>query len=237
MEGRDAIRRCVSGLFMAARPAPAPAPSHVHDSALPLAASSPVQHAARRDQPGASGRGCTDARDRAILAVFIAASWWAGRGVPRQEGRELRDQDGDDHRVVLGEHPRLHRPRVRAAEGLAGPLNKGPHGFSEILTPTRARRQQRSAFAGLSGHAFYNVTGAIAMLIALRDDRPILALAGPWAKRRVAPSRHVPDDRRPVTVLLVGVVIIVGALTFFRPLAWPDRRAAAPERRKGLLIP
>ena len=67
---------------------------------------------------------------------------------------------------------------------------------------------------------------------------PILALAGSMAaKRRVAPSLGTfPTTGVLWTVLLIGVVIIVGALTFFPALvAGPDRRAAAPERRKGLL--
>ena len=69
---------------------------------------------------------------------------------------------------------------------------------------------------------------------------PILALAGSMAaKRRVAPSLGTFPTTGPLwTVLLIGVVIIVGALTFFPALvAGPDRRAADPERGKGVLTP
>ena len=69
---------------------------------------------------------------------------------------------------------------------------------------------------------------------------PILALAGSMAaKRRVAPSLGTfPTTGVLWIVLLIGVVIIVGALTFFPALSLgPDRRAAAPERRKDLLTP
>ena len=69
---------------------------------------------------------------------------------------------------------------------------------------------------------------------------PILALAGSMAaKRRVAPSLGTfPTTGVLFGVLLVGVVVIVGALTFFPALALgPDRRTAPPERRKGLLAP
>ncbi len=109
-------------------------------------------------------------------------------------------------------------------EGLAGPLNPGPHGFSEILYAFSSQTGNNgSAFAGLTGNTpFYNVTGAFAMLIGRYGMIvPILALAGSMAaKRRVAPSLGTfPTTGVLWSVLLVGVVIIVGALTFFPALS------------------
>ncbi len=109
-------------------------------------------------------------------------------------------------------------------EGLAGPLNKGPHGFSEILYAFSSQTGNNgSAAAGLTGNTpFYNVTGGLAMLIGRYGMIvPILALAGSMAaKRRVAPSLGTfPTTGVLWTVLLIGVVIIVGALTFFPALA------------------
>ena len=109
-------------------------------------------------------------------------------------------------------------------EGTAGPLNPGPHGFSEILYAFSSQTGNNgSAFAGLTGNTpFYNITGALAMLIGRYGMIvPILALAGSMAmKRRVAPSLGTfPTTGALWVVLLIGVVIIVGALTFFPALA------------------
>jgi potassium-transporting ATPase potassium-binding subunit len=109
-------------------------------------------------------------------------------------------------------------------EGTAGPLNAGPHGFAEILYAFSSQTGNNgSAFAGLTGNTpFYNVTGALAMLIGRYGMIvPILALAGSMAaKRRVAPSLGTFPTTGPLwTVLLVGVVVIVGALTFFPALS------------------
>lgn len=109
-------------------------------------------------------------------------------------------------------------------EGLAGPLNKGPHGFSEILYAFSSQTGNNgSAAAGLTGNTpFYNLTGGFAMLIGRYGMIvPILALAGSMAaKRRVAPSLGTfPTTGVLWTVLLIGIVIIVGALTFFPALA------------------
>jgi K+-transporting ATPase ATPase A chain len=109
-------------------------------------------------------------------------------------------------------------------EGLAGPLNTGPHGFSEILYAYSSQTGNNgSAFAGLTGNTpFYNVTGGLAMLIGRYGMIiPILALAGSMAaKRRVAPSLGTFPTTGPLfTVLLIGVIVIVGALTFFPALA------------------
>ena len=110
------------------------------------------------------------------------------------------------------------------AEGQAGPLNPGPHGFSEILYAFSSQTGNNgSAFAGLSGNTpFYNITGAFAMLIGRYGMIiPILALAGSMAaKRRVAPSLGTfPTTGVLFPVLLIGVIVIVGALNFFPALA------------------
>jgi K+-transporting ATPase ATPase A chain len=110
------------------------------------------------------------------------------------------------------------------AEGLAGPLNAGPHGFSEILYAFSSQTGNNgSAFAGLTGNTpFYNITGGIAMLLGRYGMIiPILALAGSMAaKRVVAPSLGTFPTTGPLFgVLIIGVIIIVGALTFFPALA------------------
>ncbi len=108
--------------------------------------------------------------------------------------------------------------------GRAGPLNAGPHGFTEILYAFASQvGNNGSAFAGLSGNTvFYNVTGALAMLIGrFAMIIPILAIAGSLAaKRRLAPSAGTfPTTGGMFVVLLVGVVVIVGALNFLPALA------------------
>ncbi len=110
------------------------------------------------------------------------------------------------------------------AEGQAGPLNAGPHGFSEILYAFSSQTGNNgSAFAGLTGNTvFYDMTGGLAMLIGrFAMIIPILAIAGSMAaKRRVAPSLGTfPTTGGTFVVLLIGVIIIVGALTFFPALA------------------
>jgi K+-transporting ATPase ATPase A chain len=110
------------------------------------------------------------------------------------------------------------------AEGLAGPLNAGPHGFSEILYAFSSQTGNNgSAFAGLTGNTpFYNIMGGFAMLLGRYGMViPILALAGSMAaKRRVAPSLGTFPTTGPLFgVLVIGVIIIVGALTFFPAFA------------------
>ena len=85
--------------------------------------------------------------------------------------------------------------------GRAGPLNAGPHGFSEILYAfTSQGNNNGSAFAGLTGNtAFYNVIGAIAMLLGrFAIMIPALALAGALAAKNVVPAsaRDVPHRQR-----------------------------------------
>ena len=109
-------------------------------------------------------------------------------------------------------------------EGLAGPLNPGPHGFSEILYAFSSQTGNNgSAFAGLTGNTpFYNMTGALAMLIGRYGMIiPILAMAGSMAAKRRSRRRsgRSPRPAALFSILLIGVIVIVGALTFFPALA------------------
>ncbi|MFZ1431299.1 MAG: potassium-transporting ATPase subunit KdpA [Geminicoccaceae bacterium] len=113
---------------------------------------------------------------------------------------------------------------VVVGPGLAGILNKGPHGFAEVLYAyTSAAANNGSAFAGLTANSwFYNLTLGIAMLLGrFGMIVPMLAVAGSLAaKRRTAPSLGTLPTTGPLFVgLLVGVILIVGGLTFFPALA------------------
>ncbi len=100
----------------------------------------------------------------------------------------------------------------------------GPHGFSEILYAfTSATANNGSAFAGLSGNTlFYNLTLAFAMLIGrFAMIVPMLAVAGSLATKAPVPASAgtFPTDSGLFVGLLVGVILIVGGLTFFPALS------------------
>jgi len=103
--------------------------------------------------------------------------------------------------------------------GLATLTNAGPHGFSEILYAfSSAVGNNGSAFAGLGGNTFYDVAMGIAMLFGrLGMIVPALALAGSLAGKRAVPaSVGTFTTHSPIfIVLLLGTIVIVGALTFF----------------------
>jgi K+-transporting ATPase ATPase A chain len=108
--------------------------------------------------------------------------------------------------------------------GLAGPANQGPHGFSEILYAyTSGTGNNGSAFAGLSANTlFYNTTIGIAMFAGrFLMIVPMLAIAGSLAAKKIVPvSAGTFPTHGPVFVgLVVGVILIVGGLTFFPALA------------------
>ena len=105
-----------------------------------------------------------------------------------------------------------------------GPSNPGPHGFSEILYGySSTEGNNGSAFAGLQGNnLFYNTTLAASMWLGrFFEIIPVLALAGSLAlKKAVAPSAGTMATDQPLFVgLLIGVILIVGALTFLPALA------------------
>src|SRR5690606_10070311 len=108
--------------------------------------------------------------------------------------------------------------------GLAGPLNKGPHGFSEILYAyTSGTANNGSAFAGLTaGTPFYNELLGIAMWLGrFFVIVPVLAIAGRLAAKRTTPatSGSFPTTGALWVGLLVGIILILGGLTFLPSLA------------------
>ena len=231
MEGKETrFGAAVGGLFMAATTGTSTgAINSWHDSAQPIAGLVPLFNMELGEvTPGGIGAGMYGMLViGAILAVFIAGLM-VGR-TPEYLGKKVEAFEIKmamlDRARPRRQHPRLHGDRQRHfPKGTAGPLNPGPHGFSEILYAFSSQTGNNgSAFAGLTGNTpFYNVTGGFAMLIGRYGMIvPILALAGSMAaKRAVAPSLGTfPTTGVLWVVLLIGVVIIVGALTFFPALA------------------
>jgi len=108
--------------------------------------------------------------------------------------------------------------------GLAGPANAGPHGFSEILYAyTSGTGNNGSAFAGISANTpFYNTTIGLAMFIGrFLMIVPMVAIAGSLAaKKSIPPSAGTfPTTGGLFVGLVVGVILIIGGLTFFPALA------------------
>ncbi|HEX8712483.1 MAG TPA: potassium-transporting ATPase subunit KdpA [Terracidiphilus sp.] len=112
---------------------------------------------------------------------------------------------------------------VLRPEGLTAMANPGPHGFSEVLYSfVSGAGNNGSAFGGLGTNWWYNVAMGWDMLIGrFLMIIPVLALAGNLAQKKSVPPSPVtfPVNTPLFTVLLIGVVIIVGALTFFPALS------------------
>ncbi len=113
---------------------------------------------------------------------------------------------------------------VATEAGRKGPLNSGPHAFSEILYAfSSATGNNGSAFAGLTANTpFYNTTLGLAMFFGRFFIKiPVLALAGALGQKKIVPvSAGTLPTHTPLFVgMLVGVIIIVGALTFIPALA------------------
>jgi K+-transporting ATPase ATPase A chain len=108
--------------------------------------------------------------------------------------------------------------------GLAGLNNTGPHGFSEMLYAySSATGNNGSAFAGLTANTpWYNTTLGLAMLIGrFLMIVPIMALAGSLAGKQASPpsAGSFPAQGATFTMLLIGIVLLVGALNFLPALA------------------
>jgi potassium-transporting ATPase potassium-binding subunit len=172
--------------------------------------------------PGGVGTGLYSILLFAIITVFIGGLM-VGR-TPEYLGKKIQARE-----VKLAALGILVMPvtvlvltaiAVAIPAGQAGPLNAGPHGFSEILYDfTSVTNNNGSAFAGLSANTpFYNVINTVGLLLGrFAIIVPVLAMAGSLAvKRQVAASAGTFRTDAPMFMgLLIGVILIVGALTFF----------------------
>jgi K+-transporting ATPase ATPase A chain len=172
--------------------------------------------------PGGVGSGLYTILIYAVIAVFIGGLM-IGR-TPEYLGKKIQARE-----VKLAGLGALVMPiivliisgiAVSTTAGRAGPLNAGPHGFSEILYAfTSQGNNNGSAFAGLTGNtAFYNIWGAVAMLIGrFAIMIPALALGGALAAKQVVPANlgTFRTDNGMFIGLLIGVILIIGGLTFF----------------------
>jgi potassium-transporting ATPase potassium-binding subunit len=108
--------------------------------------------------------------------------------------------------------------------GVAGIANPGPHGFTEVLYAfSSAANNNGSAFAGLGANSlFFNIALGLAMLVGrFWVMIPVLAMAGSLARKGVVPAGAgtLPTHTPLFVLLLAGVVVLVGALTFLPALA------------------
>jgi K+-transporting ATPase ATPase A chain len=109
---------------------------------------------------------------------------------------------------------------VSIPAGLSSLNNRGPHGLSEIIYAfASASGNNGSAFAGLNANTvFYNLTTSLAMLIGrFSTIIPALAIAGSLANKKTVPTSIAtfPTTSPLFIIMVVGVIIVVGALTFF----------------------
>src|ERR1017187_9845611 len=172
--------------------------------------------------PGGTGSGMYTILIYAIIAVFIGGLM-IGR-TPEYLGKKIQAKE-----VKLAGLGALVMPMivliltgiaVSIHAGRAGPLNSGPHGFTEILYGlTSQGNNNGSAFGGLTGNtAFYNIVGAIDMLLGrFAIMLPVLALGGALASKNVVPESlgTFRTDNGMFVGLTIGVVLIIGGLTFF----------------------
>lgn len=161
-----------------------------------------------------------------ILAVFIAGLM-VGR-TPEYVGKKIEAREVKMTILAILCLPLVILGFTALATVLPDALKSvqdgGPHGFSEILyLYTSSAANNGSAFGGFTGNTpFYNVTGAIAMFIGrFFVILPMLAIAGSLAAKKTAPASvgTFPTDGFLFIALLVGVVLIVGGLTYFPALA------------------
>ena len=162
----------------------------------------------------------------AILAVFVAGLM-VGR-TPEYVGKKIEAREVKLAVLAIAILPLVILGFTAIASvlpaGLAGPLNKGPHGFSEILYAfTSGAGNNGSAFAGLTaGTPFYNGMLGVAMWLGrFFVIIPALAIAGSLAAKRHVPatSGSFPTTGGLWVGLLVGVILILGGLTFLPSLA------------------
>ena len=199
----------------------------MHDSLMPLGGLVPMVNIQLGEIIfGGVGSGLYGMLLFAIVAVFVAGLM-VGR-TPEYLGKKIEAREVKMAMLAILILPLsiLGFTAIAAVlpAGLAGPANAGPHGFSEILYAyTSATGNNGSAFAGITANTlFYNVTMGFAMLIGrFLMIVPMLAVAGSLAAKKIVPpsAGTFPTDGGLFVGLVIGVILIVGGLTYFPALA------------------
>ncbi len=161
-----------------------------------------------------------------ILAIFVAGLM-VGR-TPEYVGKKIEAKEVKMAMLAILILPLMYLGWTAVAvvipSAVAAINNPGPHGFTEVLYAyTSQTGNNGSAFAGLSGNTlFYNITGAVAMFVGrFWMIIPAMAIAGSLAAKKSIPvsSGTFPTTGGLFVGLVVGVIVIVGGLTFFPALA------------------
>ena len=198
-----------------------------HDSFTPLGGMVPLVNIMLSEVIfGGVGAGMYGILIYVVLAVFIAGLM-VGR-TPEYLGKKIEAYDVKMAMLVALVFPLiiLVLAGISSVEsfGTSSISNPGPHGLTQILYAfTSQAGNNGSAFGGLNGNTlWYNTSGAITMLVGrFFMIIPMLAIAGNLAQKKyVPPSLGTFPVTTPLfTVLLIGVILIVGALTFFPALS------------------
>jgi K+-transporting ATPase ATPase A chain len=199
----------------------------VHDSFTPLGGLVPLVNIMLSETVfGGVGAGLYGILIYVVLAVFIAGLM-VGR-TPEYLGKKIEAYDVKMAMLVTLVFPLiiLALTGISAVEGFgtASISNPGPHGLTQILYAfTSMAGNNGSAFAGLNGNTgWYNTAGAMTMLVGrFFMIIPMLAIAGNLAKKKTVPASAgtFPVTTPLFALLLVSVIVIVGALTFFPALS------------------
>jgi K+-transporting ATPase ATPase A chain len=161
-----------------------------------------------------------------IISIFVAGLM-VGR-TPEYVGKKIEAKEVKMAMLAILVLPLMYLGWTAIAvvypTAVASMANPGPHGFTEVLYAyTSADANNGSAFAGLSGNIpFYNITLAIAMLVGrFWMIIPAMAIAGALAAKKIVPpsAGTFPTTGGLFVGLVVGVIVIVGGLTFFPALA------------------
>jgi K+-transporting ATPase ATPase A chain len=198
----------------------------MHDSLMPIAGMIPMLNIQLGEVIfGGVGAGLYGMLMFAILAVFIAGLM-VGR-TPEYLGKKIESFEMKMAMLavlVLAADILLFSAAASVGDyATATTNNSGPHGFSEILYAyTSATGNNGSAFAGLGANTYWNTTMGLAMLIGrFLMIVPLLAIAGSMVRKQRVPVSlgTFPTYGALWAGLLIGTVLIVGALTYFPALA------------------
>ena len=200
--------------------------SSMHDSFTPLGGMIPLANIMLGEVVfGGVGSGMYGMLIYVVIAVFIAGLM-VGR-TPEYLGKKIESYDVKMAMLYALIFPFIILTFaaifVLLPVGQSAMANPGPHGFSEVLYSfVSGAGNNGSAFAGLGTNWWYNIAMVFDMLIGrFLMMIPVLALAGNLAQKKSVPpsSGTFPVNTPLFTVLLVGVVLIIGALTFFPALS------------------